>query len=284
GQLVAAEIVLATVLSSLAKLGKQLEAFYDLMAATDKLGMVLDVPLERSNGEHHFTVEAHGAELEMRGVSWSTPGGGPLFSNVTFTANRGERIGIRGPSGAGKSVLLELAWGLRAPTAGNIRVDGRDLRELTLESLRRSVALVDGIDVIDATVRENVLMARPFVSDDKVREALQRVDLLDPVSSLPDGLETRLGVDGAPLSLGQLAELQLARAIAAEPRLLLVSDVFPILDSTERGRLFDVLFDRDAPWTLVFITNSEDALSRCDRTFVFEHGSLVPDQSATAAS
>lgn len=283
GQLVAAELVLALVLSSVAKLGKHLEAFYDLMAATDKVGKLLDLPMERSSGEHHFeTGSAPGAALELRSVGWAPPQGSALFRDATLEAAPGERIGVRGPSGSGKTSLLQLVWGLRTPSEGAVSIDGRDVRDLSFESLRRSVGLIDGVDVIDDTVRANVGLGRPFVSDEDVRESLRRVELLDELSGLPGGVETRLRMDGRPLSFGQLVRLQVARATACAPRLLLVSDLFGDLDPEERNSVLDVLCAPDAPWTLVLATNDPEALARCNRTYLLENGTLREESGVPA--
>lgn len=271
GQLVAAELIVTLVLTSVTKLGKHLEAFYDLMAATDKLGMVLDVPVERSGGEHHFaTVGAGGAELALSDVAWTPPGSRTLFQGVSLQAASGERVGIRGPSGAGKSLLLQLVWALREPTRGSIRLDGRDLRELSLESLRRNVGLVDRTEVLDVSIRRNVGLGRPFVSDDAIRDALRQVGLLEEVARLTDGMDTELRFDGRPLASGQIARLQLARAIACRPRLLLVADIFEALELPERQRILDLLFDPDAPWSVVFVSNDVEALTRCDTVYTLD--------------
>ncbi|MEM7306625.1 MAG: ATP-binding cassette domain-containing protein [Planctomycetota bacterium] len=275
GQLVAAELVLAVVVSSVAKIGKHLEAFYDLLAATDKVGVLLGLPVERSGGEHHLPgADGRGAALELRAVGWAPPGGATLFDGVDLGIAPGERVGLCGPSAAGKSTLLQLIWGLLEPRSGVIRVDDRDVRELSLDSLRRSAVLVDRVELIHGTIRENVDLARPLVSGQDVRRALRKVGLLDEISRLPRGIDEPLGADGRPLSSGQAVRLQVARAIATRPRLLLVTDVFEHLGEDERERVFDALFDRDAPWTLVLVSSNQAALSRCDRNFCLEGGAL----------
>ncbi len=277
GQLVAAELVLTLVLTSAAKLGKHLEAFYDLMAATDKLGQLLDVPVERDGGaELEPAAQGGGARLELRAVGWEDPTTGTRLAGVDLALEPGERLGICGPSGAGKSALLRLIWGIEEPVAGSIRLDGRDIKELSLASLRRHVSLIDRIEVLDQSVRDNVTLARPDVDDAGLRRALDAVGLYDELSMLPDGLETVLAVDGSPLSAGQLARLEVARAIAARPRLLLVSDLFESLGSREREQVYNTLFEADAPWSLVFVSNSERVLGRCRRTSQLSDGRLEP--------
>lgn len=276
GQLVAAELILTLVVSSVAKLGKHLEAFYDLMAATQKVGILLDQPTERSTGEHHLpTAEAGGATLELRSVGWAPAGAPPLIGDASLQVGSGERIGIQGPSGSGKSTLLHLAWGILSPSAGSLRLDGRDLREVSLDSVRRTASLLDRVELYEGTVRENVHLQRPFVSDEDVRSALRSVGLQEDLARLPEGVETCLLVGGRPLSSGQLVRLQVARAIASRPRLLLVSDFFEELEEAEREQVFDVLFDPEAPWTLVFVSNAPAALERCDRTYRLSRGVLT---------
>lgn len=285
GQLVAAELIVTTVVGSVASIGKYLEAFYDLVAATDKLGYLLDVPLEREGGEHHLpAVECPGSQLELRGVRWTPEGSRQVFAGVDLDVGAGERVGISGPSGSGKSSLLRMIWGLRLPSEGSIRLDGRDLRSLSLESLRRTVSLVDPAELYDDTVAENVRLGRPFVSDEDVRRALRDVGLLEELSYLPDGIQTRLGVDGVPLSMNERARVQVARAIAGRPRLLLVTDLFGGLPKELRTSLMDLLFAESAPWTLLIASNDPEVLDRCNRSFSLASGRLEVRQPITSAS
>jgi putative ABC transport system ATP-binding protein len=272
GQLVAAELIVTLVVSSVAKLGKHLESFYDLMAATDKVGKLLDLPVEHMGGEHHLSLaRGAGMEVELRSLSFGAHSQ-PVFEHVSMHVRPGERVGVRGPSGSGKSSLLQLIWGLRKASSGTIRVDGRDLRTLSLESLRRTASLVEAVETFEGTVRENVRVTRPFVTDDDLHEALKQLGLLDEIERLPEGLETALTSSGRPLSSGQLVRLQVARAVAGRPRLLLVTDFFEELAEDARARVFDVLFDPKAPWTLVIATNQPDVLARCSRVLVLPEG------------
>jgi len=279
GQLVAAELIVTLVVSSVAKLGKHLESFYDLVAATDKVGKLLDLPVEPQGGEHHLEIAGgRGMELEFRSVSLG-PQGHAVFEHVSMHVRAGERVGIRGPSGSGKTSLLELAWGLRTPSAGSIRIDDRDLRALALESVRRTASLVESVEVMEGSLRENVRVTRPFVTDDDVHRALKELGLVEEIERLPDGLETELTSSGRPLSSGQLVRLQIARAIAGRPRLLLISDVFQSLAPDARERVLDVLFDPQAPWTLLIASNEPAVLARCARVLTLPEGRV--DSAAT---
>ncbi len=276
GQLVAAELIVTLVVSSVAKLGKHLESFYDLMAATDKVGKLLDLPVEPMGGEHHLLKPgARGMELELRDLGWSAPSSSTVMQGIRLHAPSGARVGLCGPSASGKSSLLQLMWGLRRPTRGAIRVDGRDLRTLSLESLRRFATLVDHVELFEGTIRENVRLTRAFVTDDDVHEALRAVGLLDEVEQFPQGVDTTITAHGRPLSGGQIVRLQIARAIAGRPRLLLVTDIFGELHGEARELLLAALFDRGAPWTLVIATNEPEVLDRCDSVLSLPSGALT---------
>lgn len=280
GQLVAAELIVVTVIGSFAKLGKHLEGWYDLMAAVDKLGHLVDLPLERADGEEHREADRP-ASLRLRGVAFAYDGHGHALHGLELEVEPGERVAVVGPSGSGKSTLVDLLYGLRTPSAGRIELDGANLRDLRLEALRGHVAAVQGPDIIAGTILENVRMGRGSISLGQVREALDAVALLEDLSDLPDGLHTGLTSGGAPLSLGQARRLTLARAIAGRPRLLILDETLDGLDPATRQRAIASLFDRAAPWTLLLVTNDQDIAGRCGQTLrLGEGGSGRPSAAA----
>jgi ABC-type bacteriocin/lantibiotic exporter with double-glycine peptidase domain len=263
GQLVAAELIVALVVASAAKLGKYAETYYDLAAAAEKLGVPTDLPREREGGEPLKHAGA-GIAVRVRGVDHLPGRPAPPLADWRVAAN--ERVAVVGPPGAGKTTLFELLCGLREPGRGVVELDGADVRGLSPDGLREQVALVDGPAVFAGTVAENVRVGRADLSPTEVREALRAVGLLDAAHALPDGLDTPLTPGGGPLSAGQALRLTLARAVAGRPRLLLLDGVLDALDPRDGPDLLDRLFDRSAPWTLLVATADPDLLRRCDRT------------------
>lgn len=276
GQLVAAELIVTLVVGAVAKMGKHFENYYDLMAATEKVGKLLDLPVERSVGETVVaSPQAPGLDLELVDVSLERRGTSTGIEKLSVTLPAGESLAISGPSGVGKNSLLGLIYGLRDPAAGAVRIDGRSVRELTREAVRRDVALIDQVEILDGTIRDNVRLGRPFVSLDEVRSALRRVGLLDRLERLPGGLDTPLNTRGWPLSDGELRCLQIARAIAGRPRLLLVSDLFLPLSEERRDVLLDLLCsEREQRWTVVVVSNDERVHARCDRVLELPAGTV----------
>ncbi|MCS6976909.1 MAG: ATP-binding cassette domain-containing protein [Gemmatales bacterium] len=265
GQLVAAEIVVSAVVASFTKLGKQLESWYDLQAAVDKLGILIDLPLEREDGAVHHD-RSLGASVLVRQVSFRYEDHLPwVLHNFDLEIRPGERVAVLGPNGAGKSTLIDLLFGLRRPTSGYIAIDGEDIRSLRLESLRQHIAVVKGMEIFEGTVLDNVRMGREELTLADIRDALQRVDLLDDILNLPDGLNTRLGTGGAPLSLGMAERLVLARAIVGQPRLLILDELLDDMDQEVRKTVLPAIVGKDAHWTLIVITHSQEVARLCDR-------------------
>jgi len=265
GQLVAAEIVVAAVVASVTKLGKHLESYYDLLAAVDKLGHLVDLPMEREGGVVHHA-RSKGAAVRMHDIRFSySHGHRTVLERFNLSIAPGERVALLGPNGAGKSTLVDLLFGIRVPAHGYVEIDGMDLRDLRLESLREHIAVVKGIEIFEGSILENVRMGREHLSLADVRQALAAVGLLADVLDFPGGLQTHLGTGGSPLSLGQAERLMLARAIAGAPRLLVVDEVLDDMDQEIRQEVLPAIIGPEARWTLLVVTHSQDVARLCDR-------------------
>ncbi len=273
GQLVASEVVITMVVSAFAEFSKKLETFYDLLAALDKLGQVIDLPLER--GSSRTPSRRHGpATVEAANVSLVPSGGEPALDGVSLRIEAGQRIAVTGPCGAGKSALARLLAGIRNPESGVLRLDEFDVRDLAPVAFREIVALAGSADIFSDSIERNVSLGRPNVGLERVQRVLDQVGLLDAVLALPEGLQTILP-NGAPLTREQSERLVLARAVAGEPRLIIVDELLDrIGDSRVLERVCERLFGPEAPWTLVCMTNRPDIIMRCDRCFCMDRGSL----------
>jgi ABC-type bacteriocin/lantibiotic exporter with double-glycine peptidase domain len=263
GQLVAAELIVTAVLASVAKFGKKLEGIYDLLAALDKLGHLVDLPTEEE-GPHREALPPGpgGLAVHARGASFLHPGTSRGLPPLTLSLQPGERVALVSGSGTGKSVLADLLYGLRTPEAGVLEVGGVDTRRASPGSLRAQVALVRGGEVLEGSVAENVALGRAGVGGARVREALDAVGLLEEVLALPEGLDTPLSAGGAPLTHGQVRRLVLARALAGRPRLLVLDGALDGMDVRARHRVMDALLAPAAPWTLLLLASEEDEVVR----------------------
>lgn len=283
GQLIAAELVVSAMIYGLTRLGKTLDNFYDMLASTDKLGYLLDIPQESENAvlpsDEQLTAETKTpCSLDLVGISLpASPHLDPL-RGIHLSIQPAETLAIT--AGIDRGSLLELIFGLRDPSEGYINLDHQDLRDINLRKLRSAIAFVRNAEIIPASVAENVGLGGSL-SLTEVKEALTIVKLADTVAALPEGLNTRLLMNGQPLTEEQCLRLTLARALAAKPRLLLLDRVLDRIDYRFAIDIINRLVAEDRPWTLLLSSQHPEFISRCGREIQFINGCLVEANTAT---
>lgn len=265
GQLIAAELILSAVVASFVKFGKHIEYYYDLMAASDKLGHLIDLELETVKGEP-LARRNQGAAITMQNITFGYDSHHALFKNFQLTIAAGERVALNANSGRGFSTLTELLFGLRTPQHGTISIDGINYRDLHWDSLREQIAIVSRIEIFDGTIADNIRMGRDALMLGDLRQVLREVDLLDQVMRFPSGMDTHVRTGGNPLSASQTQRLMLARALAGNPRFLVIDETLDNLALAPDDPLVKLLLDPTAQRTILLITKSEDFMGLCDRT------------------
>jgi len=257
GQLVAAELIVSSALISLIKFGKHLEGYYDMMAGADKIGHLLDLPLEREDGLSPLMDGP--VALAVCNVCFDFGANSPVFSNLNFLIEPGEKIALFGGYASGKTTLANLLCGLRQPLQGHIEINGTAISSLRLEAMRRRIAVVSRMELIEDSLLENVRLGRSELGVDDVERALAAIGLS------AKHLNTDISSSGAPLSTTEARLLLIARAIAGRPGLLIMDGILDELDDTARRRIAPVLFAGDAPWTLLVLTGSPMVADLCER-------------------
>lgn len=261
GQLVAAELIVTMIVGALAKLGKHMESFYDLLASVDKLGALFDIPTE-----HHDGIMNIASDGPIQVAAFDLQYGSRARQPTCFVVERGDSCALFGASGSGKSTVLDMIYGLRTPTNGHVTIEDFDPQDLRPDILRSYVTLVRGAEIFHGTLEENVHLHRPDVTSADVRHALEAVGLYDRVLQLPDGFDTRLHGDGVPLSSSQQNLLCLARAIAGRPRLLMIDGILDGLSDEELETAKSVLLDEERTWTLLIATGRKAIADACAHT------------------
>ena len=213
--------------------------------------------------------------LVFEGVSAAYEGR-TVLEDVGFEIERGSRVAFVGRSGSGKSTVLNLLLRFQDPTAGSIRVDGIDLRNVKQVDVRRHMALVSQESFLfDATIAENLLAVRPLASRDELAAAARAVEALAFVEALPDGFDTQIGERGGRLSGGQRQRLAIARALLADPEVLLLDEATSALDAATEAAVDDALAVAMLGRTVVSVTHRLRSIVEADRIFVLDQGRLV---------
>lgn len=237
GQLVAAELAVTALLSSVAKLGKYLENYYDLVTALDKVGEIVDLPAEPVAGSRRRNAGG-AASLRLHQVGYRHPSGTVQLAPVTLHVEPGRLVAVLGGDASGKSTLAEIIYGLRRPTSGQLFIDDANLTELDLADLRSDVALV-GTDLpFSGNLRDNLAFGDERLDPALVARVLTLVGMAQDIDSLPQGAMTTIGPDGVHLTGSQAARLALARGILAKPRLLVLDGT---LDRLEQSAAVSIL-------------------------------------------
>lgn len=275
GQLVAAELVLGTVLTGVTKLGGYLEKFYELCASVAKLDALFDVPYEKLSGSF-FSPGSEPARLQISNLTVGRSlTDAPLLSGVSLTIEPGEKVAIQGQNGSGKSTLANVIYRLENPKSGRIEIDGHDVREVHPLELRSEIALVRDLDFFHGSIEQNIALSKAPVPTARVREALRMAGVLEDVYALPNGLQTILKGQAEPLSRGQAVRLVIARAILMEPRLIIIDGMLDGIDDSTVGQLLSELTGPKAPWSLLVLTHESHILRHFATQYVLDGGRLI---------
>jgi ABC-type multidrug transport system fused ATPase/permease subunit len=217
-----------------------------------------------------------GGRVELRGVTLSYDGVGPALSEVDLEVEPGRTVALVGPSGAGKTSLVALIARLYDPSDGTVFVDGADVRTVDIASLRSQVAFVaDNSFLFSATVAENIAYARPTATLDEVETAARRAQADEFIRELPGGYEAVVGERGLTLSGGQRQRIAIARALLADPRILILDDATSSVDATTEAAIKAGLREVMAGRTTFVIAHRLSTVSLADEVVVMDGGRIV---------
>ena len=214
--------------------------------------------------------------IELEHVSFGYDADAVILKDVSLTILPGQTVAFVGPSGAGKSTLASLVPRFYDPTHGVIRLDGHDLRDLALDSLRAHIGIVNQETILfSGTVLENLLLAAPNATQAQIVAALEAAHALEFVQNLPDGLAAEVGERGAVLSGGQKQRLAIARAFLKDPKILILDEATSALDSRSERRIQTAIARLLKNRTSIVIAHRLSTVLRADQIVVLDGGRIV---------
>ncbi len=265
--------LVAAPLVGIASIGTQItEAF----AGLDRIRELLDMPTETDEDARRASPERLGGEVAFEDVSFEYNPGQPVLNHVSFAARAGTTTALVGSSGSGKSTLISLVMAFNRPSAGRVLIDGRDLTELRLGEYRKQLASVLQENFLfDGTIVANVGYARPGASRDEIIEACRVAHCDEFIRQFPQGYDTIVGERGIKLSGGQRQRVSIARAILANPRVLILDEATSSLDSESEEMIQDGLRNLRAGRTTFVIAHRLSTIRSADQILVLEAGVVV---------
>ena len=272
-------IIYVTILTwPVASFGYVVSMIQQASASMSRIAEILDTePVVADEPAVAAPADAIEGRLTFDDVTYRYTLGGPaVLDGVSFEVPAGTSVGIVGRTGAGKSTLMELIPRLMDPTAGAVRVDGLDVREIPLQTLRGSIGYVPQVVFLFSdTVGNNVAFGVPDADAEEVRQAAEEADLLANVEGFPRGFETRVGERGITLSGGQKQRTAIARALIRRPPILLFDDALSAVDTRTEARILANLRAQFGQRTVVVVSHRVSAVQDADQILVLDDGRVT---------
>ncbi|MFN4082988.1 MAG: peptidase domain-containing ABC transporter [Bacteroidia bacterium] len=275
GQFVAAEIIIVLVITSVEKLITSISVVYDLLTALDKIGYVMDMPLENNAGKNVNELDVENKfNLVCNNVSYTYPNKKtPALKNISLTINTGEKVCIAGFNDAGKSTLLKVIAGLYNNYEGVITLNNLSLHELNIMSYRGIIGDNFNIDdIFEGTIMENISIGRSGVNLSDVLEACKKAHLLNFINELQEGLQTKVSPKGSNFPSNITKRILLARSFAHRSKLLIIDDFINNVHHKDKYQVISNVFNQ--PWAVLVVSNDVEIMKMCQNVYVLKNGSI----------
>ncbi len=247
------------------------------LGATERVREILRDESEPQDAETEASRRFKG-EIEMRHVSFAYPTRpeATVLHDFNLTAKAGQRIALVGPSGSGKSTSVSLLFRFYDPTSGEILIDGEPIKDMTLTTLRRNLALVpQEVLLFGGSIRENIAYGKPGASEEEITNAARKANAHEFIARLPQEYDTIVGDRGTQLSGGQRQRIAIARAILADPAILILDEATSSLDAESERLVQDALDKLMENRTSIIVAHRLSTVRRCDQILVMSGGAIL---------
>jgi ABC-type bacteriocin/lantibiotic exporter with double-glycine peptidase domain len=277
GQFIAAEVIIILIVSSVEKIILSLDAVYDTLTAAEKIGQIMDLPMERQEGtEKSLTTNNESLQFEVRNLSYKSKNSVyDVLKDISFELKPGEKVILTGKSGSGKSALMYLISGLFSDYRGRIIVNGLPIDTMNLERLRGYIGdSLSHQSVFHGSIYDNITLHKE-VEDAHVRDIIELVGLKEFIYLLQEDWDTILLPEGKNLSKAIISKIVLARCLVNHPKALLLENMVTYLEPEEKERVLDYILKEK--WTVLMMAEDEDTIRKFPRVIKLDMGKLVFD-------
>ncbi|WP_242917783.1 ABC transporter ATP-binding protein [Pontibacter liquoris] len=250
--------------------------FTEAFAGLDRTEEILNMPLESAGGHRTRTLENIHGDIVFDRVSFAYESGKDVVKEISFKAPAGSVTALVGTSGSGKTTIAGLAASFLNPDSGTITVDGYDLQSISLQSYRSQLGVVLQDDFLfEGTIRQNILFPRPNATEAQLQQAVQAAHVQEFTNRFADGLDTMIGERGVKLSGGQRQRIAIARAILADPRILILDEATSNLDTESESLIQASLKNLMQGRTTFVIAHRLSTIRQADQILVIEQGHIA---------
>ncbi len=257
-------------------IGNQYAQALTAMAGAERVFHLLDTKPDWEDAVDAKPLPALRGQVEFRALGFGYDPGRPVLHDIDFIAEPGQTIALVGHTGCGKSTIINLIAKFWLPTSGELLIDGHEVRTIATDSLHRQMGIVTQNNILfTGTVMENIRLGRPTASDQEVIEAVRRLGILDLVAELPNGFNTVVGEKGSGVSLGQRQLICFARAMLADPRILILDEATSSVDAMTESRLQIALETLLKGRTSFVVAHRLSTIRHADQVLVLDHGRII---------
>ncbi len=257
----------------LTRLGQTFDLYQRAMASTTRVLDLLDTDIGIVEGD--VTIQKISGNIEFKDLTFSYQGRSPVYEGLSLKIKPGETLGIVGSTGAGKTTLINLLMRLHDPQSGHVMLDGVDVKDLTLNCLRGSIALVSqNTTLFPGSVKENILYGKPDANKEELINSAEVAETIEFIESLPDGWETNVGEDGHRLSGGQRQRLAIARAVLKDAPILVLDEATSNVDNETEAALQRSIEKLSMNRTTIIIAHRLSTVRNADRIAVLDNGKI----------
>jgi len=263
-------------LSPVSNLGTQYNQALTAMAGAERLFNLLDSPPEWCDRPDAVELTRIRGRVAFDRVSFAYDPERPVLREIDFVAEPGQTIALVGHTGSGKTTIINLIAKFYLPNSGRLLIDEFEITDVSADSLHRQLGIVVQQNFLfSGTVADNIRVGRPDATDDDLVEVLTRLDARDLIESLPDGLQTTVGERGVGISSGQRQLVCFARALLADPRILILDEATSSVDSMTEARIQRALEVLLAGRTAFVVAHRLSTIRNADQVLVLDHGQIV---------
>ena len=273
---VAFNLLVTMLVMPLRQLGMWIGQAQRATASGERIFQVIDEPEEIRDAPGAMALPDGPGLVRLEHVTFGYDPARPVLHDVELELEAGRTVALIGHTGSGKTTLASLVPRFYDAGTGRVTIDGADVRDVTLASLRREIGVIaQDPFLFSTTVRENIAFGAPHATDEQVREAARRAQAHEFIEQLPEGYDTVIGERGITLSGGQRQRIAIARALVMDPRILILDDATASVDATTEARIRTGLTEAMRGRTTIIIAHRLSTIALADEIVVLEHGRMA---------
>ena len=276
GEFVQFTILLGLMIAPIVQMSNIGSQMTEALAGLDRTEELMNTPEEAEEGERTIQLDSIYGDMNFINVSFSYEEEKEVLHNISFKVKSGQVVALVGSSGSGKSTIAGLAASFLKPNSGTITIDGKDLSQVDLNSFRQHLGVVLQDDFLfEGTIRENILFPRPNASEEQLQQAVKAAYVDEFTNRFDEGLDTLIGERGVKLSGGQRQRIAIARAVLADPRILILDEATSSLDTESEALIQKSLAELTQGRTTFVIAHRLSTIRKADQILVIENGRIA---------